>query len=74
MVMAAFAYMYDFNEMTFEIISFVVAIVISTSGAVWAYYSFSKVASEYNIGFTLMNQNEETVVRSDNFEENLTNI
>ena len=59
MLMAAFVYMYDLDDFTFEIVSLVVAVVISTSGAVWAYYSFSKVASEYLNGFTLMNNSED---------------
>ena len=59
MAMAAFVYMYDLDELTFEIVSFVVALVISTSGIYLAYVMFSKVASEYLNGFTLMNNSDE---------------
>ena len=58
MTIAAFAFMYDLPGFTFEIISLVLAVIISTSGAVYAYYSFKKVDSEYRNGFTLMNTDE----------------
>ena len=61
MAMAAYAFMYDLNETTFEIISLVFAVLMSTSGAVWAYYSFTKVANEYQTGFTLMNNSEDVI-------------
>ena len=58
MAIAAFAFMYDLPSFTFEILSLVLAVIISSSGAVWAYYSFKKVESEYRNGFTLMNTDE----------------